>query len=361
MEIRILGELEVLDDRGSPVSVQGERQRELLTLLASAHPRQLTRRRIIDSLWSDENIATPERALQVVVSRLRKAIGADKLRTLPDGYRLDVEAGAIDLDRFRRHAKRGLQMLTLGHPGQASEAFHQALAQWRGPALSEFRHRQAMDEMADGLERERVEVVESLMEAMVQTGDHKLVVGQLESLVEEHPMRERLWYLLMLALYRSGRQVEALDAYSRLRRYLARMGIEPSPEIASLEERILLHDPELGTGVPEGDPRSSRDKAEKLTFRPGDLIVEEGTQATAVYWIEEGEVEVFQRTEQHDRILATLGEGQYFGELASLLETRRTASVRAVTPTVVSVHNVRTFRDRVRTQGFPSEESLNGD
>lgn len=361
MDIRILGELEVLDDRGYPVPVQGERQRELLVLLALAHPRHLTRRRIIDSLWSDEDIATPERALQVVVSRLRKAIGADTLRTLPDGYGLDVEPGAIDLDRFRRHAKRGLQMLTLGHPGQATEAFHQALAQWRGPAPSEFSRREAIDEMTDGLERERIDVLESLMEAMVQTGDHKLVVGQLESLVDEHPMRERLWYLLMLALYRSGRQVEALEAYSRLRRYLARLGIEPSPDIANLEERILLHDPELGTGELDGDARASRENAEKLSFRPGDLIVEEGTQATAVYWIEEGEVEVFHRTEQGDRVLARLGQGQYFGELASLLETRRTASVRAVTPTIVSVHTVRTFRERVRTQAFPAPSSPDDD
>src|SRR5690606_11225686 len=132
------------------------------------------------------------------------------------------------------------------------------------------------------LEGERIDVVEWLMEAVLQAGDHQMVVGELAGLAEAHPTRERLWYLLMLALYRCGRQAEALRAFARLRSLLGEeLGIEPSRALSDLEERILLHDPLLDDHDPDGPAVYGDEEPHLISFKPGDVIVEEGTPADA--------------------------------------------------------------------------------
>lgn len=363
VDIRLLGHLEVSDRTGAPVEIPGEMQRGLLAMLAAAYPRPVTTDRLVDALWADGEIQDESR-LQVVVSRLRRAIGPEVVTRVPGGYGLNAPAGSVDIGRFRQNTSRGRQLLTLGRPGQAAEAFRQALAQWRGSPLADLRSFDFAEDLGRALEEERVDVVERLMDAELQAGDHYLVASDLAGLVESHPTRERLWYLLMLALYRSGRQAEALGAVRRLREFLAeQLGIEPSPDVADLEERILLHDPSLSTpGSLDGSDGEWTEEAHLLNFKPGDLIVEQGTRASSVYWIEDGEVEVFRPGESGEQVLAHLGKGQYFGELASLLGTARTASVRASAPTTLSVHSVTSFRHRLgAARDHSSEEADSAD
>ena len=358
VDIRLLGPLQVSDARGTPIEVPGERQRGLLAQLAVSYPRPVSSDRLADALWPQAD-HEQDTNLQVVVSRLRKAIGAEHIETVPGGYRLEVPTGTIDIDRFRHSTERGRQLLTLGHPGKAAEAFRQALAQWRGDALAGLRDFAFAEDLARSLDEERVDVVEWLMDAALQAGDHHLVVGELAGLSEAHPTRERLWYLLMLALYRSGRQADALRTYRRLQHLLGEeLGIEPSPELADLEERILLHDPSLTTSATaEGSDLEWSQEPQLVTFKPGDVIVEEGAPADSVYWIEEGMVEVYHPREDRDEVLAQLTRGQYFGELASLLGTSRTASVRAATHTTLSVHTVTSFRRRLGVERATSEDA----
>jgi len=161
-------------------------------MLAASYPRLVTTDRLIGALWSDDDVRD-ESHLQVVVSRLRRAIGADLVATVAGGYRLDAPAGSIDVGRFRQHTNRGRQLLTLGRPGQAAEAFRQALAQWRGLALADLRSFDFAEDLGRGLEEERIDVVEWLMDAELQAGDHHLVVSDLAGLADSHPTRERLW------------------------------------------------------------------------------------------------------------------------------------------------------------------------
>jgi len=187
-----------------------------------------------------------------------------------------------------------------------------------------------------------------------------MVAGELAGLAESHPTRERLWFLLMLALYRSGRQAEALRTYDRVRKMLGEeLGLEPSPELADLEERILLHDPSLIADVLEHDVEQGWEEDPHLaSFKPGDVIVEEGTPASTVYWIEDGVVEVYHPRPEGDLVLAKLERGQYFGELASLLGTKRTASVRAIAPTTLSMHTVTSFRKRLGVERVTSRANV---
>ena len=251
-----------------------------------------------------------------------------------------------DVSRFRALVRRGRQLTTLGHPLEASEAFRQALAQWRGSALPDLREFEFAEAAARSLEEERLVAVEQLMDSMLSAGGHDQVVGELFGLVEAFPLRERGWQLLMLALYRSGRQAEALAAFQELR---AHLGEEPAPGLVDLEERILLHDPALA------DFESARADLEEdvayATFAPGDIIVEQGTKASAVYWIEEGRVEILKADESGKRHrVAELGPGRYFGELAAMLGTHRSATARSLVPTTVSIHDLRSFRARLANE-----------
>src|SRR5262245_5394358 len=231
MEFRILGPLDVHTNDGA-LELRGRKQRALLALLLLEANRPVSRDRLVDALWEDEPTATAAKALQVYVSQLRKQLGHDRLLTKPAGYVLQVAPDELDLARFRDLRAEG--------------RLHDALALWRGPPLAEFaQSRFAQAEIAR-LEELRLSCLESRIEADLADGRHADVVGELEALVQQHPLRERLRLLHVLALYRCSRQADALDAYQAARRALVdELGIEPGKELRELQQAILRQDPAL--------------------------------------------------------------------------------------------------------------------
>lgn len=361
IDVRMLGPVQVVDAAGSSIDLSGRQQRGLLALLALRTPEMVASGVIIESLWDSASLAGPDAALHMAVSRLRADIGRDRILTEPGGYSLDLPLANTDVHRFRALERRGRQLQALGHPLKACESFRHALSLWRGTALADLRDFEFAEQASRRLEEERVATVEHLMAAMLAAGEHDIIIGELFGLVEAFPYRERLWKLLMLALYRSGRQAGALAAFKELRTTLGNeLGLEPSDELADLEERILLQDPALADFQPA--PADLGDHVEYVRFSPGDTIVREGDDASSVYWVEEGEVEVLKIADEGTTLrLAELGPGRYFGELAATLGARRTATVRAVLPTTVSVHNLDSFRSRLateRTKALPRSATI---
>ena len=234
MEFKLLGPLEVTRD-GARTPVTGTRQRALLAFLLLHRNRVLPRERLIDALWGDEPPATAANALQVAVHELRKLVGRDRLVGHPGGYELVVRAGELDLDQFEG---------ALRAEGDAGD-LGRALALWRGPAAEEAYPDGVRRELAR-LDELRMSALERRIEADLAHGAHRDLVPELEALVAEHPYRERLRAQLMLALYRSGRQAEALEAFVAARRTLVdELGIEPGAELRELEGAMLRQDAAL--------------------------------------------------------------------------------------------------------------------
>src|SRR5712692_11117613 len=247
LDYRVLGPLEVRDDDRS-LPLAGAKQRALLALLLIHANHVLSRDRLIDELWGDEPPETAVQSLQVYVSRLRKLLPSDTLLTRPPGYLLEVEASDLDLQRFERLLAEGHEALAQGDAGRASDVLHDALALWRGPALAEFVFEPFAQSEIGRLEDLRLAAVEERIEADLALGRHADLIGELEALIAENPHRERLRGELMLALYRSGRQAEALETYQAARRALVdELGIEPSAALHRLEKQILTQDNELDT------------------------------------------------------------------------------------------------------------------
>jgi predicted ATPase/DNA-binding SARP family transcriptional activator len=228
-EYRILGPLEVLGDNG-PLRLGGAKQRALLALLLLDSGRVVSQERLIDELWGEAPPDTARESVHVYVSRLRKVLPAGALVTEGAGYALQVAPDAVDLASFERLRAEG--------------RFHEALALWRGPPLAEFDEDFARVE-GGRLEELRLSTLEERLDADLARGRHAELVGELEALVDAHPHRERLRGQLMLALYRSGRQAEALAAYRAARFALDELGIEPSEELRRLERQILTQDAAL--------------------------------------------------------------------------------------------------------------------
>jgi len=253
MEIRILGPLEVLEE-GRPIAVGGARQRALLAVLATRPNQVVSTDRLVEELWGEDPPEGAANALQAAVSRLRRALeagvdnGARRPRVLtrPPGYVLEVDPEVIDAARFERLAAEGRRALAGGDPRKASSLLGRALGLWRGPALAEFSYDPFAQTEIARLEELRLEATEDRMEAELACDRHAMVVGELEALVTRRPFRERLRGQLMVALYRSGRQAEALEAYRQGRDTLAEeLGIDPTPELTGLQARILRQDPAL--------------------------------------------------------------------------------------------------------------------
>src|SRR6266511_3039302 len=253
MEIRILGPLEVLDGT-RPIPVEGPRQRALLALLATRPNQVLSADHLVAELWGENPPGGAANALQAAVSRLRRALeGAPaggarspRILTRSPGYVLEVDPEAIDAARFEHLVAEARRALADGDSGRAASLLREALSLWRGPALAEFAYEPFAQAEISRLEDLRLGAAEDRMEAELACGNHAQVAGELEALVAEHPFRERLRAQLMVALYRSGRQAEALEAYRRGREVLVEeLGIDPSLELAELEGRILRQDPAL--------------------------------------------------------------------------------------------------------------------
>jgi predicted ATPase/DNA-binding SARP family transcriptional activator len=229
VDFRLLGPLEV-EAGGAVLPVGGPRQRALLAYLLLYANEVVSDSRLIDALWGEEPPSRAANSLQVAVHQLRKLLGRERIETVGDGYRLRLEPGELDLERFGELLER--------NPATALEL-------WRGPALAGVDAPFAQAESAR-LEELRLAAVEARIEEELRSGARELLVPDLERLIAEHPFRERLRGQLMLALYRAGRQVEALDAYREARRVLVEeLGIEPGPELQELERAILRQDPAL--------------------------------------------------------------------------------------------------------------------
>jgi DNA-binding SARP family transcriptional activator len=267
MEFGILGPLEVRDgDR--VVALGGARQRAVLAVLLLHANQVVSSDRLIDELWGDEPPKAAAASLRVFVSELRKALEPERgqrasgqvLVTRPPGYLVRVEPGQLDLQQFERLLERGRQALVGERPEAASLALREALSVWRGPALADFAYEPFAQAAIARLEELRVTALELRIEAELALGRHSELVGELEALVAEYPLHERLRRQLMLALYRSGRQSEALEAYRQARRALVEeLGIEPSPALQDLERAILRQDSALELATEE--PRASLPEA----------------------------------------------------------------------------------------------------
>jgi DNA-binding SARP family transcriptional activator len=243
MEFRILGPLEVWSE-GREVSLGGPKPRALLALLL-LHPNEVVPAdRLIDELWGADTPEGAAGALRVNVSRLRKALPQDALTTRAPGYVLRLEPDALDLHRFERLVEEGRGSLARGLAADASGRLHEALSLWRGAALADFVYESFAQTAIARLEEIRLAALELRVDADLALGRHDELVGELEALVAAYPLRERLRSYLMTALYRSGRQVEALAAYQDARRALVEeLGLDPSPALQELERAILRQDP----------------------------------------------------------------------------------------------------------------------
>ncbi len=246
MEFRLLGPLEVRGDDGMRIALGGKRPRSLLALLL-LHPNEaVSTDRLIDGIWGESPPASALGALQVHVHALRKVLGADRIVTRPPGYLVRVGQGELDVERFEL-------LVPSGEP----DALREALALWRGPALADLAYEGFARAEATRLDESRLSVLEARIAADLDAGRHTDLVGELEALVAVHPHRERLQAQRMLALYRSGRHADALAAYRDARAALDELGLEPSPELRTLERRILEHDPALSASASRVAPRGA--------------------------------------------------------------------------------------------------------
>jgi DNA-binding SARP family transcriptional activator/streptogramin lyase len=246
VEIRILGPLQVLDDSGREVGLRTGRERVLLAALVLRRDEVVSVDELVETLWGDTAPSTAVKAVQGYVSHLRRVlVPGGVLVTHSPGYVLRVPAEAVDAHRFGTLAAEGWRTLQ-DDPGSALVTFERALAIWRGQALADFAFADFAQREIRRLEELRLETVEGRFESMLELGRHGAVVAELETRVAEHPLRERLRGQLMLALYRCGRQAEALEVYRTGRQLLdEELGLEPHAELQRLEKAILNHDPSL--------------------------------------------------------------------------------------------------------------------
>ena len=266
MEFRILGPLEVRDgDRLLPLG--GPRQKAVLAVLLTRANEVVSAEKLIDELWGDEPPGTAANVLQSYVSHLRKELGPDVLLTRAPGYLVQIEPDQLDLHRFERL----LDEARAESPEQAAVILREALALWRGPALADFAYEAFAHAEIVRLEELRLAALERRIEADLALGRHAELVGELEGLVVRHPLRERFRGQHMLALYRSGRQAEALGAYQAARRALVdELGIDPSPALQERERAILRQDASLDL-PPVQLPEAARREEPKQAPREASL------------------------------------------------------------------------------------------
>ena len=245
LEVRLLGPLE-MTSQGRAVQVGGPKPRALLVALALDPGRVVSVDRLLESLWPGDPPDTAAHAVQVYVSQLRKALGNDVISTRPPGYVLELDPAWVDAHRFARLVGEGREALGGGDPATASSLLREALALWRGPALADFTYEPFAQAEIARFEELREAALEDRIEADLVLGRHAEALSELEALVEAQPLRERPRAQLMLALYRSGRQADALAAYRDARETLVEeLGIDPGPELKALEAAILRQDESL--------------------------------------------------------------------------------------------------------------------
>jgi predicted ATPase/DNA-binding SARP family transcriptional activator len=250
VEFRILGPVEALVD-GQPTALGAPKQRALLAALLLAAGEVVSRDRLIDELWGEHPPRAAVQSLQVYVHGLRQAIGAALVETHGTGYRLAAEPGQADVWRFHRLVSAARRALADGQAGHATEDLSAALRLWRGSPLADLSGEPIHDREAGRLDSLRLDAVELQNDAELALGRHEQLLGRLEQLIAAEPYREHLRAQHVLALYRSGRQKDALGAHRAARAALVEeLGIDPGPELRELEARILRHDPVLAAPEP---------------------------------------------------------------------------------------------------------------
>jgi DNA-binding SARP family transcriptional activator/tetratricopeptide (TPR) repeat protein len=257
----ILGPIELFDGERR-LRVGGPRQVALLAFLLVHANRAVSSERAIDALWGEEHPARALKSLQVTISRLRKALDIDHggeepaLRTVAGGYLLAVRPGELDSDVFQARAEDGLRALEAGEAARARDVLREALEMWRGPVLADVAHEQFAQPEIRWLEELRLAALEASVDARQRLGDHGSVIAELQALIAAYPGRERLAAQLMLALYRCGRQGDALEVYTRTRAHLSdELGLEPGPALQALQADILAQSPTLQR--PAEEPRAA--------------------------------------------------------------------------------------------------------
>jgi DNA-binding SARP family transcriptional activator len=340
-DFRILGPLEVIEG-GQLVPLAGARQRALLAILLLHVGEALSSDRLIDELWGEEPPEAGSAALRVRISQLRRALGpaGELLVTRPPGYALTAAPEQVDLRRFERLVEAGDRALGNDDPAAAANSLREALALWRGPPLADFSYAPFAQGAIVRLDELRLAAIELRVEADLALGEHARLAGELQALVREHPLRERLCGQLMLALYRDGRQVEALDAYRAARaRLVDEIGLEPGPELHDLERRILAQDEGL---MVDRRPRSAPARAILV------LAQQEATLDALV-----GLASELAAPGDHELVIATLvpDHAQLAARTARLNDLRAGAAQGGVTARVAAFTSADAGADAVRLAG----------
>jgi DNA-binding SARP family transcriptional activator len=345
VEFRILGPLEARQG-DDVVRVGGARQRALLAILLLHANEVVSVDRLVDELWAEAPPATAAHTVQVHVSNLRKALeaaapgAAGRLETRPPGYRLRTEPGELDLERFEALCARARAET---EPERAAALLADALALWRGAPLADVAYESFAQPAIGRLEELRLAALEERVDADLACGRHTALVGELQPLVAAHPLRERLRGQLMLALYRSGRQAEALDVFQEGRRALVEdLGIEPGPALQRLERAILRQERELElereTPPPQAPPSGSR----AVLLAAGDTAALDGLLSVVEPLAGPGQ--------GSDLILARLvARGEELAPWTTLLNDRRSALAdRGVSARTAAFTSVDPGHDLVR-------------
>jgi predicted ATPase/DNA-binding SARP family transcriptional activator len=290
VEFRILGPLEVAGP-GGLVRLEAAKQRALLGVLL-LHPNEVvSRERLIDELWGPRPPATAAKLVQTYVSQLRRALGPELIATRPPGYQLHIDDDALDAARFRRLTGEARRLAARDEHDQAITLSNEALALWRGPPLADIVLESFARNELERLEEERLATIIERVDCELALGLHEQLIGELEALAAEHPVREGLRGQLMLALYRSGRQADALAAYQEARHTLVEeLGLEPSPELQDLEKAILTHDAALQA------PLAVRDVKTNLPIQPTPFLGRAGELAEVLALLRRDDVRLLTLT-----------------------------------------------------------------
>lgn len=265
MRISLLGPLTV-DSESGEVVLRAAKERSLLAALALSPGQVVGFDSLIDALWGDAPPASARKTLQTYVSNVRRSLGPDVVGTAASGYVLRTAVEEVDVGRFRTLVQRGEEALRSGSIQQACEDLGEAVALWRGDPFAGVGAGTGLAAVAVRLKEEYLSALEARLAAELAAGRPGELVGELQELVREHPFRERLWGHLMVALYRSGRQADALTVYQQARvRLRDELGLEPGGELRRLEQAILDHDPSLDGPDPE---RASPDSGQQIRPSP---------------------------------------------------------------------------------------------
>jgi DNA-binding SARP family transcriptional activator len=281
LTFRILGPLEV-DRDGVPVRIAGQKPKSVLALLLLNPGRVVAAGELVRGIWGEDHTDRASATLQVHVSNLRKqfADATPAVLTQPPGYVLHASAAELDLPRFDELVRHSAEAARAGGLGDAEGLLADALALWRGQALADVDSAPAIDRSRTWLEDRRLGVVEDRFTLLLRLGQHRQVADEAEAWTAAHPLREPLWESLVVALYRSGRQADALAAYSRARaRLLEDLGIEPGARLRALELAVLSQDASLDLVAVDGPVEADGPVSTVRVGNPapGHLLLQDGT------------------------------------------------------------------------------------